>query len=565
MTSQNKTLKVQGWSGSDAVVSANEMRMLERHAIDGLGIPAKLLMENAGREAAAFLRELSGKMESWPFQDCSSKPWLFLIGKGNNGGDGLVAARHLVAWGGKAELLYVVDPDELRGDAALNRDIARKMGIPEYIDTESTSSRGKSANSTELYQRTNIENDILEPAKQDLVKKMDPARFEGIVDALLGTGASGAPRGNVAKWIRWANESGLPIVALDLPSGVCADTGRTFEPHIRAVCTVTFGFAKRGLLQYPGAGAAGKVVVRPIGMPDETEQCGVRVFALSEQTLIERLGIDPSLPRHADTHKGTFGHVLAAAGSRAYSGAGWLCCKAALRAGAGLVSWAVPATIAERIVGSLPEAILLGMSDSGSGDWQAEHAEALCEAAIGKNALIVGPGIGRFTGDDIWLRRIWENCPLPLVVDADALNIIANAGGLSGWPQRKEATILTPHPGEMARLSGLSLAEVQADRIGTAQRLAVAHNVILVLKGARTVIAQPDGTVYINLTGNAGMATGGSGDVLAGMIGALLAQGYSAVQAAAFGVYWHGTAGDRAAARRNTDASLIASDIIDAL
>jgi len=329
---------------------------------------------------------------------------------------------------------------------------------------------------------------------------------------------------------------------------------------------------KRGLLLYPGADAAGRVVVRAIGIPEKAAaRLGVNTFVLNERTLKEVLGAEVPVRRAADTHKGTYGHVLVAAGSRNMSGAGLLAAKAALRAGCGLVTWALPESLVLPLVGRLPEAMLYGMPDAGRGDWSATAPEELAALAGNKKALVIGPGLGRWEGDGAWLRRVWEATDgVPLVVDADALNMIASAGrdgeeALAAWPRRSAPVVLTPHPGEMARLAGLSVSEVQRDRIGLARSFAERHGVTLVLKGARTVVAAADGRVYVNTTGNPGMATGGSGDVLAGVIGSLLAQGLSAVQAAAAGVYMHGAAGDRAAAARASVASLLAGDIIESL
>lgn len=509
------------------VVTAEEMRRLDRHAIETIGIPAIVLMENAGRaiaeEAAGLLGRDRGR-------------WLVLVGKGNNGGDGLVCARHLIEMGHEAAVVYAAAPDSLKGEAAVQRDIAARLGIPaaEY-----------------------------EPGR------IDWSRYDGVVDALLGTGSAGAPRGAYAALIREANASGLPIVAADIPSGLDADTGEVDEPCIRAAATVALAMAKRGLVQYPGAERAGRVVVRAIGIPEAAaDELGVNAFALEERTLRERLGLDWPLRRKADTHKGTYGHVLVAAGSLAMSGAGLLAAKAALRAGCGLVSWAVPQSLAPSLAGRLPEAMLAGLPDEGRGDWSAAPPESLAALAAGKQALVIGPGLGRWEGDGAWLRAVWEATDgVPLVLDADALNMLAEGGedAFAAWPRRRAPVALTPHPGEMARLCGLSVRETQRDRIGLARRFAERHGVTLALKGARTVVATPDGAAYVNATGNPGMATGGAGDVLAGIVGSLLAQGMTPAQAVCAGVYLHGRAGDRAAEARGSEASLLAGDIIEAL
>jgi NAD(P)H-hydrate epimerase len=295
------------------------------------------------------------------------------------------------------------------------------------------------------------------------------------------------------------------------------------------------------------------------------EQLEVRTFRLDPHSLTERLGVDPARGRAADGHKGSYGHVLLAAGSRSMSGAGLLSSKAALRGGCGLASWALPDRLVLPLLGRIPELMLLGVGSGAAEDWSDVRPQELAVLAEGKDALVLGPGMGRWTGDSAWLREVWESTECPLVLDADALNMLADAEDFALWPVRKAPVVLTPHPGEMARLAGLSVAEVQRDRIALARSYAQQHQVVLVLKGAGSVVAAPSGAVYLNTTGNPGMATGGTGDVLAGLIGSLLAQGFSAEQAAALGVYTHGEAGDRAAAKRSSPASLIAGDLLDEL
>ncbi|WP_126426863.1 NAD(P)H-hydrate dehydratase [Brevibacillus marinus] len=510
------------------IVTADEMRKLDQYVIEQIGIPAVALMENAGaavaREVAAFSRQ-----RGWLRPD-RPPHWLFLIGKGNNGGDGIVAARHLLESGFAVTLLYAIPPAELRGEAALQRDAAQRLGIPALVYGDG---------------------------------EVDWQAYDGIVDALLGTGSQGSPRGPYGDLIRQANASGLPILAVDIPSGLDADTGRTHDPCIRASKTIALAFLKRGLVQWPGREAAGELCVAPIGIaPQLAARFGVSSFLLDESFFRSHFAIDPALPRTADSHKGTYGHLLVCAGSLAMSGAGILCAKAALRTGCGLVTWAAPEPLVPALIGLIPEAMLAAIP----GGWAAPaSAAALVDLLRGRDAAVIGPGLGRFADDTKWLRTLWEESACPLVLDADALNMLAAAADFPAWPKRTAATILTPHPGEMARLTGLSVREVQANRIQLARGYAVEHQVTVVLKGAGTVVAAPDGTVYVNLTGNPGMATGGSGDVLAGMIGSLLAQGMPATAAACLGVWLHGTAGDRAAASRGGAYSLVAGDIIDAL
>jgi NAD(P)H-hydrate epimerase len=518
------------------LLTAEEMRAVDRYAIEALGIPALVLMENAGRAIADEVRRFEDAEARVRSRRAGAAPrWIVLVGKGNNGGDGIVCARHLADAGYGVQLLYAEQPDRWNGEVGLQRDIAKRIGIP-----------------TAVYQ----------PGCP-----IDWNAWDGIVDALLGTGATGAPREPVASLIREAAASGLPVVSADVPSGLNADTGEVYDPCIRARVTVALAAAKRGLAQHPGASCAGKVIVRPIGIPEAAfRQRAIQTFRLDEETFRSELGLALPLARPADAHKGTFGHALVAAGSREMSGAGWLCAKAALRSGCGLVSWAMPETLTPAMTGRLPEAMLRPVPDGGTGEWRGTNPARLAEWASGRQAAVIGPGMGRWPGDSDWLRELWDRLHVPLVLDADALNMLADAGEpFIHWPGKPTPVVLTPHPGEMGRLCGVSVREVQRDRIETARRYAVSHGVTVVLKGAGTVVASPDGRAFVNPTGNPGMATGGAGDVLAGLIGGLLAQGLDGPAAAAAGAFAHGAAGDRAAASRGGFGSLIAGDIIEAL
>jgi len=513
------------------LVTAEQMRKLEERAMSDSGLPSLVLMENAARAVA----DAAIRMDR---PDRPMKRWAVLAGKGNNGGDGIAAARHLTEAGCSCEIILAVPPEQLGADAALQLKAARSFGIPVQVF---------SPGATPWH------------------------RYDGIIDALLGTGTAGAPREPYASMIREANDSGLPIVAVDIPSGLDADSGKVYEPCIRAVQTVTFACSKVGLALYPGKEAAGTVTTAPIGIPEQLAEAeGVRTCLLDERTIRRRLRVDPALPRQADTHKGTYGHLLVVAGTLNMSGAGLLCASAALRAGCGLVTWALPSSLAGHVIGRVPEVMLAPVSGNANGCWSAETADELARLFAGRDALAIGPGLGRFADDTAWLRRIWElsgEAGLPLVLDADALNILADAQDIASWTRRsaEAPVIVTPHPGEMARLSGLTTAQVQENRLRVARDYAARHGVYVVLKGAASIVACPDGTAYVNTTGNPGMATGGAGDVLTGIIGGLLAQGWTAEQAAAFGTWKHGLAGDLAAHKRSVTASLIASDIIEQL
>lgn len=545
------------------LVTAEQMRRLDGETIQRLGIPAIALMENAGRviaeEIVALCRRrgeegcrnaahaedaglkdaaLAGAAfqvsadHALTLDNAAAERWFILVGKGNNGGDGLAAARYLRESGIAVTLVYAVPPESLSGEAALQRDAAAAMGLPAVVNGRD---------------------------------RLDFAECSGILDALLGTGAAGAPRGAYAELIAAANSSGKVIVSADIPSGLNADTGETHEPCIHASVTVCLAFLKRGLLQYPGAGAAGHVKVRAIGIPTSlATNIGVQVHLLTPEVLHAHIGVDLARRRSPEGHKGTYGHVLLAAGTLRMSGAGLLSARAALRAGCGLVTWALPQKLLPSIIGSAPELMLADVGGNEDGTWHTGSISELLTLSKERDVLAIGPGLGRFEADTEWLRNLWEGTDCPLVIDADALNILAEADYKS-WASRRHPVFLTPHPGEMARLAGITTAEVQRDRIDLALGYAKEHKVTLVLKGAHTVIATPEGQAYVNTTGHPGMGTGGAGDVLTGIISSLLAQGLNATQAAAFGVYLHGLAGERAARQRNNPAAIIAGDIIEAL
>lgn len=594
------------------IVTTEEMRKIDRYAIDVLGIPVASLMENAGRVVAeevlrycwnrtgkrpsstrgsnseseyrmalhghtaqgiklsSMYSTARGTVHGYAKDDTqgsaiegdltedaalhSTEHWFILTGKGNNGGDGLVAARHLQDAGIRVTIVYADAPSQLRAGAAEQRNIVEALGIPALVWGED---------------------------------RVEWEHGTGIVDALLGTGTSGAPRSHYAALIQAANDSGLPIVAVDIPSGLDADTGETHDPCIRASLTVVLACLKRGLTQYPGAEYAGKTVVRYIGIPGiAIRRQDVQVQLLTEALLEQQLEVDVSRSRQADGHKGTYGHVLVIGGTLSMSGAGLMTSRAALRIGCGLVTWALPETLLPHMIGAVPELMLRGVSGNqatGTGKmdrdqlsssedgleegWSAYTVQSLLELAAQRDVVAVGPGLGRFSGDTDWLRQLWEGVESPLVLDADALNILADAGDEAlSWSRPKGApVILTPHPGEMSRLLGVPTKELQRDRISAAMQYARTRRVTLVLKGARTVVATPDGQVYVNTTGHAGMATAGAGDVLTGIIAGLLAQGLNPTQAATFGVRLHGLAGSQAAAHRVNAASVIAGDIIEAL
>jgi len=499
------------------LVTAAEMRAIDRAAIEECGVAGRDLMERAGaavaRAAHAYLAP-KGRVVA-------------ACGSGNNGGDGYVAARRLCAEGVDARVVSFAPPESLRGDALAVREAAERAGVP-ILD---------------------------EPPPEAL----EAGPGDVILDALFGTGlsraAEGAPALAIAR-IEVLRQRGAKVVAVDVPSGLSADTGRPLGPCVHADATVTFGFHKRGLVLHPGPAYAGEVLLVDIGLPARaTAAVPVGCELLTEE------GVRALLPaRPPETHKGQAGRLLVVAGSPGRSGAAHLALLGALRGGAGLVTLASRGEVLPYALAGRPEAMSVALP--GEGALGADDLDALLAAAKGVDALVVGPGIPRGPETGALVRSLVEGAGVPAALDADALTALAEGpGGAAGLRAR---VVLTPHPGEMARLSGRTVAAVQADRIGLAVEAAGAWGCVVVLKGARTVVAAPGVPPAIVPTGNPGMASGGTGDVLAGLVGALLASGLSPFAAARVAAFAHGAAGDLAAERFG-ERGLLASDLADEL
>ncbi len=492
------------------LLDAAGMRELDRATIQDVGIPGTVLMEIAGRGCAEVAEELLG--------DASGRVAV-VCGKGNNGGDGMVAARHLTSAGHRVDVFLIADPQKLRGDARLNKEILDRLKLPVQV---------------------------LE--QEDQVTRLDLSGYDVILDAVFGIGLSGDVRGPLGAAIERINAAGVPVVAVDIPSGISSDTGRPLGTAVQAAHTVTFGYPKFGQVIYPGAAYAGDITIVDIGIPPELAPSGP-----GSTWLLEDDDITPHFRRRRpDAHKGRFGHLVVVAGSPDKPGAAGLCCRAAVRSGAGLVTLAAPREVLSRVVVGAVE--FMGAP--------VESQKDLFSFCQGKQAVCIGPGLGTSREAADLVRRVVFELPLPVVVDADGLNNLAGKlDRLKGAPARR---ILTPHPGEMARLLDSTVPEVQSDRLGNARRLAVEHGCVVVLKGAGTVVADSDGTAFVVPTGNPGMASGGTGDVLTGIIGSLLAQGKDAGESACVGAYVHGKAGDRSMETRG-EHGLAASDLIEAL
>ena len=498
------------------VLTAERMRAADKAAGAHFGMPASVLMENAGCFLAEAARDLGH----------ASARYVVVCGTGNNGGDGLVAARYLHAWNLRVSLVLVGDRAKLTSESRRNL-----HALPSRVQPEPPGP--------------------VEMRKGDVV-----------VDALFGTGLTRAPEGAFAEAIehmrRWRS-AGAKVVAADVPSGLHTDTGVPFEPCVEADVTVTFGFLKRGQVLEPGATLCGDVRCVDIGIPPEAIEAASD--AEGELWLVEEADAREAIaPRRSDTHKGTYGHVLVVAGSHGKSGAAALASVAALRSGAGLVTVATRSPVVESVLGHAPE--LMGWPLEEKGPLGLADLDSLRAAAKDKSVLVVGPGIPRGEATAKLLGELLSSVELPAVLDADALNAVAT--NLEVLRQARGPLVLTPHPGEMSRLANVPTQELQKSRVEVARSFARTHGVTLVLKGARTLIAHSDGTVYVNPTGNPGMATGGMGDVLSGVIGALIGQGLKPAVAAWTAVYAHGLAADLRAAERGR-LGLMASDLFQGL
>ena len=486
------------------ILTAAEMRAADAAAARDLGVPTLLLMENAGRGVATVAQRERGT---------AAGPIVFVCGSGSNGGDGLVAARHLRVAGVPVRVLLAAPASQARGDAALALAAAQRVGIA----LEDGSGWA-------------------EPAWQ--------ARLDGaavVVDALFGTGFHGEVRGPAAAAIAAMNQAGGRKLAVDIPSGLDADTGRASGAVFQADVTATMGAWKIGLA-VEGAGPAGRVEVVDLGVPVARAEGAARAF------LLDAPGIAARLPRRtADAHKGSSGHLLVIAGSAGKTGAALLVGRSALRGGAGLATVASTAAGQAALDAKTVEVMTARYTDADD-PAAAQATPALEGLAAGMQAVALGPGIPTGAGMRAVVRDLAARLPLPMVIDADGLNALGTDAPsiLAAAPAPR---VLTPHPGEMARLVGRSIREVQADRVGQARSLAERARAVVVLKGARTVIAAPDGRVFINPAACAALGTAGSGDVLCGLVGALLARRVEPLATAQVAVYAHGLAGQDLAAR----------------
>jgi len=504
------------------IFTAAEMRALDARAIRELGIPGGRLMDAAGSGAA-------GLIARW-LTPIRGRHIVVVCGKGNNGGDGFVVARRLRARGAVVQVFLTARREEVEGDAA--EALAGWRGRVEAIDAG--------------------------PDPGALVRALE--RADAVVDALLGTGLTGPARGQVAVAIEAINEAGrrgVPVLALDLPSGLGSDDGALLGPTVKATRTITFAGLKRSLLLHPAAAQAGPVDVVDIGVPAGEVARGITTWRLEASDVRRSFP-----PREVDAHKGRFGHLLIVAGSLGKTGAAVLAGRAALRSGVGLCTIAAPASQQPIVAAHAPEYMTEALPETAAGTLALAGRERILDLARRVDAVALGPGLSLHPETQELARALMVEVERPLVADADALGALA--GHLDLLRRALGPRALTPHPGEMARMLGVGTDVVQGDRLEITRSFGRDHRVGLALKGAGTVIGGPDGRVAVNPTGNPGMAKGGSGDVLTGIVGALLARGLDPVGALEAGCYLHGLAGDLTVAERG-EVAMIAGDIIEKL
>jgi hydroxyethylthiazole kinase-like uncharacterized protein yjeF len=501
------------------VLNSAQMRDADRRTIEEIGIPSLVLMENAGRQAVAAMEAV--------YSDLLDRQIAVLCGRGNNGGDGFVVARTLVQRGADVAVFLLGRVSDVRGDARINLEILGRLGVTvvEIADSQAW----------ELH-FSEVSNCTL------------------IVDAIFGTGLKTPVSGLIESVIADVNAADIPVVAIDLPSGLSADSPDPIGPSIEAGLTITLGAPKIPLVLPPAEMRAGDIVIADIGIPDEILDGvdGPRLELLTRSAMRELI-----TPRSLDSHKGDFGRVLIVAGSPGKTGAAHLAAAGCLRSGAGLVTVATAAASQPTIAAMAPEYMTESIP-AGDEGLDPDDVDRVLELA--RDVLAIGPGIGQGRATREFVNHIVDRATMPLVIDADGLNAFTGAPEKLAGREGRDV-IITPHPGEMGRLVGMSTNEVQSSRLDVARNFAVTHHVYVVLKGHRTLIATPDQKVFINPTGNPGMATGGTGDVLTGMIAAWLAQLLDAEAACKVAVYLHGLAGDLAEADEG-EVSMTAGDLV---
>ena len=504
------------------LVKTSEIQEMDRLTIDEVGIPGAVLMENAARGASRTFLE--------HFDPVQGSHVVILCGRGNNGGDGYVMARYLLEAGLKVSVIALTEPNKISGDALMNLEIIKRMGL-EIM----------SASDTEEW--------------TGLCRYLDECDY--IIDGMLGTGLNSSVRGFYRKVIEEVNTSGKPVMSIDMPSGLNADTGQIMGAAINADLTVTFGFPKLGQLIFPGANLVGRLVKIDIGIPSMVaDSVKAKYYMVEADNFIE------FMKSKKEIHKGDRGHLLILAGSAGKTGAATLTALGALRAGAGLVTLGIPRGLNHILETKLTEAMTVPLPETEEGSLSLNARDKIFGLLEGKTALGIGPGLSTHEETAALIREVVAGCGLPMVIDADGLNALA--GESNALQKLDEKKILTPHPGEMGRLIGLKSKDVQLDRVGIATRFVEDYGCYLVLKGARTLIAEPGRRIYLNTTGNPALSSGGSGDVLTGLISGFLARGWPIDMAAIAGVYLHGMAADFLAEDMG-DAGVLAGELLEVI
>ncbi|MBM4315611.1 MAG: NAD(P)H-hydrate dehydratase, partial [Deltaproteobacteria bacterium] len=497
------------------VSSVGQMREMDRLATETLGLSEEVLMENAG---AASAQVLSGEF------GIAGRRYVIFCGIGNNGGDGLVVARHILSGGGTPLVFLVGDPDRFRGAAKTNMEIVKRL-----------------------------------PIEVKRVRKISEIRSsvvhsDGIVDALFGTGLDREVKGIYRDVIELINISGKPVLALDIPSGVNGETGGVMGAAVRADHTVTFGLPKIGNMLYPGCDLCGELHVCRISFPPS--------LCDDEAVLVEVNGFISLPPRERTAHKGSVGDVLFVAGAAGYFGAPYFSAMSFLKAGGGYARLAAPWSMTPFLATRGSEIVFVPQAETTEGSLSLNNREALLALAGRVDMAVIGPGLSLADETQRLVRELAAGIEKPLLIDGDG--ITALMGNLEIIRARRTPTVLTPHTGEMSRITGKSVSEIERGRIPILRETAVDLGAWIVLKGARSLIGTPEGRVYINLSGNPGMATAGSGDVLTGTIAAMLGLGLSFEEAVRKGVFIHGLSGDLAAADKGEDG-ITAQDILNYL
>lgn len=484
------------------LTTAAQMRELDRRASEEFGVPSIILMENAGLRAFDVVYDI--------LEEIGGNRVTVVCGKGKNGGDGFVAARHLSQVGADVEVFLIGEIDDVKGDARVNLEIAEKSDIP-------------------IMELTDLSDLMFSLNESDL-----------IVDAILGTGIKGEITGLAGDVIDIINTFGRYVVSVDLPSGLDSDTGQVLGNCVKADATVTFALPKIGLAVYPGISYAGEVTVVDIGIPEFAFQtAGIDTFVADAEDIRTRL---PERPR--DANKGTFGKVAIIAGSVGMTGAAAMAGMAAVRIGAGLVTLGVPESLNDILEAKVTEVMTVPLPETKERSFSRAAMDKSLELIKRCDAVAIGPGIGRNPETVAFIHEILPEIDVPMVIDADGLNAIAE--DLTVFERLKAPAVITPHPGEMSRLTGTPIEAIQSNRLKAAKDAAARFGVTVVLKGAATVTASPDGEAWVNSTGSVALASGGTGDVLTGAITGFLAQGLSELDAAICGVYIHGRAGELA-------------------